>query len=61
MDYGLQLYSIRITKDDLEGALAQTAEIGYTYVEFAGFSGIRPMKWLPCLKTGLKTWGTHSD
>ncbi|NLA84634.1 MAG: sugar phosphate isomerase/epimerase [Clostridiales bacterium] len=63
MDYGLQLYSIRdITKDDLEGALAQTAEIGYTYVEFAGFFG-HPADEVAAMleKTGLKTWGTHSD
>ena len=39
MEYGLQMYSVRdITKTDLEGAMKAVAEMGYTYVEFAGFS-----------------------
>ena len=40
MDYGLQLYSVRdVTDTDLEGTLKKVAEIGYRYVEFAGFFG----------------------
>ena len=40
MEYGLQMYSVRdITNDDLAGALKKVAEIGYKYVEFAGFFG----------------------
>ena len=40
MDYGLQLYSVRdVTGTDLEGTLKKVAEIGYRYVEFAGFFG----------------------
>ena len=40
IEYGLQLYSVRdITKENLKDALRQVAEMGYTYVEFAGFFG----------------------
>ena len=40
MDYGLQLYSVRdMTDKDLDGTLKKVAEIGYRYVEFAGFFG----------------------
>ena len=40
MEYGLQLYSVRdITGEDLEGALANVAALGYRFVEFAGFFG----------------------
>ena len=40
MEYGLQMYSVRdITGKDLKGALKQVADIGYKYVEFAGFFG----------------------
>lgn len=36
--YGLQLYSVRDAMEaDFENALKQVAEMGYTYVEFAGF------------------------
>ena len=38
--YGLQLYSVRDAMEaDFENALKQVAEMGYTYVEFAGFFG----------------------
>ena len=38
--YGLQMYSLRdITGNDLRGALKQVADMGYKYVEFAGFFG----------------------
>ena len=40
MEYGIQMYSVRdITEKDLEGALYQVADLGYKFVEFAGFFG----------------------
>lgn len=40
MNYGLQMYSVRdITKDDLPGAIAKVAQMGYKLIEFAGFFG----------------------
>ena len=40
MKYGLQMYSVRdITKDDLPGAVAKVAQMGYKLIEFAGFFG----------------------
>lgn len=62
MNYGLQMYSIRdVTPEDMEGALRRVAEMGYRYVEFAGFFG----KSAEQLKTwmdafGLICTGTHS-
>ena len=36
--YGLQLYSVRDAMEvDFEGTLKKVAEMGYSYVEFAGF------------------------
>ena len=62
MEYGLQMYSVRdITKDNLEDALKKVAEMGYTYVEFAGFFGnsAEDVKgWLD--RYGLKVSGTHT-
>ena len=62
MEYGLQLYSVRdITANDLEGTLKQVAELGYKFVEFAGFFGhsAETVKdWLE--KYGLKVSGTHT-
>ncbi len=62
MEYGLQLYSIRdITGNDLEGALKKVAELGYKFVEFAGFFGHSAEEvkgWLD--KYGLKVSGTHT-
>ena len=62
MEYGLQLYSIRdITGNDLEGALKKVADLGYKFVEFAGFFGnsAETVKgWLD--KYGLKVSGTHT-
>ncbi len=38
MEYGLQLFSVRdIAAEDLREALRRVAELGYRYVEFAGF------------------------
>ena len=40
IEYGLQMYSVRdITGSDMEGALKAVAEMGYKYVEYAGFAG----------------------
>ena len=40
MKYGLQMYSVRdVTDKDLAGALKKVAEMGYSFVEFAGFFG----------------------
>lgn len=61
-EYGLQMYSVRdITKDDLKGALKAVAEMGYKYVEFAGFfdNTAEDVKaWLD--EYGLVASGTHT-
>lgn len=62
-DYGLQLYSVRdVTATDMRGTLAKVSEIGYKYVEFAGFfdnsaTDIRAM----LDEYGLACSGTHSS
>lgn len=60
--YGLQMYSLRdITKNDLQDALRQVAQMGYRYIEFAGFFG-NPAEdvkaWLDAY--GLVCSGTHT-
>ena len=41
MDYGIQMYSLRdITGDRMEYALETVAELGYKYIEFAGYGGL---------------------
>lgn len=62
MDYGLQLYSVRdVTGSDLEGTLKKVAEIGYRYVEFAGFFGHSAEEVKAMLdRYGLIVSGTHS-
>ena len=61
-EYGIQMYSIRdITADSLEKALGRVAEMGYKYIEFAGFfdnSAEDVKKWLD--KFGLICSGTHT-
>ena len=61
-EYGLQLFSVRdITGNDLEGALRAVAEMGYKYVEYAGFFGHsaeQVKEWQD--KYGLQCSGTHS-
>lgn len=62
MEYGIQMYSVRdITSKDLRGSLKAIADIGYKYVEFAGFFGA-PAKdvksWLD--EYGLAVSGTHT-
>ena len=40
MKYGIQMYSVRdLAEKDLRAALKCVADIGYKYVEFAGFFG----------------------
>ena len=62
IEYGLQMYSVRdITKENLKDALRRVAEMGYKYVEFAGFFGntAEDVKaWLD--EYGLKCSGTHT-
>ena len=62
MEYGLQLYSVRdLTETDLEGALATVAELGYSFVEFAGFFGHSAADVRAMLdRHGLKVSGTHT-
>jgi len=62
MEYGLQLYSIRdITDKDFEGALKEVAEIGYRYVEPAGFFGHSAEEVDVMMKKyGLIVSGTHT-
>lgn len=61
-EYGLQMYSLRdITKDSMRMALEKVAEMGYKYVEFAGFFDYMPEQiklWLD--EFGLVCSGTHT-
>ena len=62
MKYGIQLYSVRDnTPRDMEGTLRAIAEMGYSFVEFAGFFGhsAETIKgWLD--QYGLTVSGTHT-
>ena len=62
MEYGLQMYSVRdITKDDLPGALAKVAQIGYKLIEFAGFFGHTAEEVNDMLaKNNVTVSGTHT-
>lgn len=62
MNYGIQMYSLRdITGNDLEGALAAVAEMGYQNVEFAGFFGHSAEEVRAMLdRHHLEVSGTHS-
>ncbi|MBR5528115.1 MAG: sugar phosphate isomerase/epimerase [Clostridia bacterium] len=61
-EYGLQMYSLRdITEDSMKTALKKVAEMGYKYVEFAGFFDYLPEQikvWLD--EFGLVCSGTHT-
>ena len=61
-NYGLQMYSVRdITKSDLKGAIKKVAELGYKYLEFAGFfdnSAEDVKAWMD--ECGVSCSGTHS-
>ncbi len=62
IEYGLQLFSVRdLTDKDLEGALKAVSEMGYKYVEYAGFFGHTAEEvaaWQE--KYGLACSGTHT-
>lgn len=62
MKYGIQMYSVRdVSKTDLHEALKKVAQIGYHYVEFAGFfdhSAEEVKGWLDEL--GLECCSTHT-
>ena len=62
MNYGLQMYSVRdITRDDLPGAVAKVAQMGYKLIEFAGFFGIPACEIKAMLeKYSLRVSGTHT-
>lgn len=61
-EYGIQLYSLRdLTETDLEAGLRAASELGYRYVEFAGFFGHSAetvASWLE--KYNLAVSGTHT-
>lgn len=62
MEYGLQMFSVRdIAEKDLHMALRKVADLGYRYVEFAGFfenSAEDVKAWLD--ECGLICSGTHT-
>ena len=62
MEYGLQLYSVRdITQKGLQDAMQKVADLGYSFVEFAGFFGNPATEVRRMLKeTGLRISGTHT-
>lgn len=63
MKYGIQMYSLRdITDKDLDGALKAVADMGYHYIEFAGFFGHSAEEVCGLLKKyGLEIIATHSS
>ena len=62
-DYGIQLYSVRdAMAEDMRGTLQKIADMGYKFVEFAGFFGHSAEEVKAMLdETGLKISGTHSS
>ena len=62
MKYGLQLYSVRdVAEKDIELAMRETAQMGYAFVEFAGFQGKTPEEIKALLdKYNLTASGTHT-
>ena len=62
MKYGIQMYSVRdLAEKDLRAALKCVADIGYKYVEFAGFFGHSAEEvrsWLD--EFGLEVSSTHT-
>ncbi len=62
MNYGLQLYSLRdITGENMALALKETAKMGYSFVEFAGFGGHTAEEIKAMLdENGLVAAGTHT-
>lgn len=63
MNYGIQLYSVRdAMKTDVRGTLKKIADMGYKFVEFAGFFGHTAEEIKAMLdECGLKISGTHSS
>ncbi len=63
MEYGIQLYSIRdLTEKNMDEALRRVSELGYKFVEFAGFFGISAEEIKMMLeKYGLRVSGTHTS
>ena len=63
MDYGIQLYSVRdAMQEDMRGTLQKIADMGYKFVEFAGFFGHSAEEVKQMLQeTGLRISGTHSS
>lgn len=61
-NYGIQLYSVRDAMEkDMAGTMQKIADLGYKYVEFAGFFGHTAAEVKEMLdKTGLICSGTHS-
>lgn len=62
-EYGIQLYSVRDAMGkNMEEAIAKIAELGYKYVEFAGYFGRSAKEIKKMLDdNGLICCGTHSD
>lgn len=62
MKYGLQMYSVRdFTEKDMDYALRSVAEMGYSFVEFAGFMGHSAEEIKAMLdKYKLTVSGTHT-
>ena len=62
IQYGIQLYSVRdAAKESLRDALRQVAEMGYSFVEFAGFFGHAAADVASWLRAyGLTCSGTHT-
>ncbi len=63
MEYGIQLYSIRdLTEKNMDEALRRVSELGYKFVEFAGFFGIPAEEIKEMLeKYNLRVSGTHTS
>ena len=63
MEYGIQMYSVRdVAEHDLVGALEKVAQIGYRFVEFAGFFGHPAAEVRAVLdRCGLHASGTHTQ
>lgn len=62
MEYGIQLYSVRdLTQENFEEAVRKVADLGYKFVETAGFFG-RTAEQINALmkETGLRISGTHT-
>jgi sugar phosphate isomerase/epimerase len=61
-NYGIQLFSVRDSMaENMEETLQKIADLGYKYVEFAGFFGRSAEEVKAMLeKTGLQCSGTHS-